>query len=117
MNHAHAHADDSVVVGSAPIHEAPRDSRPPRPGTPTLRPPWYRTITTDQWRVLAAAKAGWMLDAMDFMLYAMAIGELRTYFSINDAMAGLLGTVTLSCRASAGSCSAWSRTVLVERAR
>ena len=32
---------------------------------------------------------------MDFMLYAMAIGELRTYFSINDAMAGLLGTVTL----------------------
>ena len=56
---------------------------------------WYRTITTDQWRVLAAAKAGWMLDAMDFMLYAMAIGELRTYFSINDAMAGLLGTVTL----------------------
>ena len=56
---------------------------------------WYRTITADQWRVLAAAKAGWMLDAMDFMLYAMAIGELRTYFSINDAMAGLLGTVTL----------------------
>jgi len=56
---------------------------------------WYRTITPDQWKILAAAKAGWMLDAMDFMLYAMAIGELRTYFSINDAMAGLLGTVTL----------------------
>ena len=56
---------------------------------------WYRTITADQWRVLVAAKAGWMLDAMDFMLYAMAIGELRTYFSIDDAMAGLLGTVTL----------------------
>ena len=57
--------------------------------------PWYRTITSDQWRVLAAAKLGWMLDAMDFMLYAMAIGQLRTYFGINDAMAGLLGTVTL----------------------
>jgi hypothetical protein len=36
---------------------------------------WYRTITADQWRTLVAAKAGWMLDAMDFMLYAMAIGE------------------------------------------
>jgi MFS family permease len=57
--------------------------------------PWYRAITRDQWRVLAAAKAGWMLDAMDFMLYAMAIGQLRTYFGFNDATAGLLGTVTL----------------------
>ena len=57
--------------------------------------PWYRTITADQWRVLAAAKLGWMLDAMDFMLYAMAIGQLRTYFGFDDATAGLLGTVTL----------------------
>ena len=56
---------------------------------------WYRTITRDQWRALAAGKAGWMLDAMDFMLYAMAIGQLRTYFGFNDATAGLLGTVTL----------------------
>jgi MFS family permease len=57
--------------------------------------PWYRTIRPDQWRVLAAAKLGWMLDAMDFMLYAMAIGQLRTYFGFNDATAGMLGTITL----------------------
>jgi MFS family permease len=57
--------------------------------------PWYRTITRDQWRVLIAAKFGWMLDAMDFMLYAMAIGQLRAYFGFGDATAGLLGTVTL----------------------
>src|SRR5918912_1266494 len=57
--------------------------------------PWYRTVTREQWYVLAAAKAGWMLDAMDFMLYAMAIGQLRTYFGFNDATAGWLGTVTL----------------------
>jgi MFS family permease len=56
---------------------------------------WYRTITRDQWRVLVAAKLGWMLDAMDFMLYAMAIGQLRTYFGFNDATAGMLGTITL----------------------
>jgi MFS family permease len=57
--------------------------------------PWYRTITADQWRVLAAAKVGWMLDAMDFMLYAMALGQLRAYFEFDDATAGFLGTVTL----------------------
>jgi MFS family permease len=61
----------------------------------TASPPWYRTITREQWRVLLAAKFGWMLDAMDFMLYAMAVGQLRAYFGFNDATAGLLGTVTL----------------------
>ncbi len=57
--------------------------------------PWYRTITREQWRVLLAAKFGWMLDAMDFMLYTMAVGQLRTYFGFGDDTAGLLGTVTL----------------------
>src|SRR6185503_1108024 len=57
--------------------------------------PWYRTVTREQWRVLAAAKLGWMLDAMDFMLYAMALGQLRSYFQFDDATAGLLGTATL----------------------
>jgi MFS family permease len=56
---------------------------------------WYRTITADQWRVLLAAKFGWMLDAMDFMLYAMAVGQLRSYFGFDDGTAGILGTVTL----------------------
>ncbi len=56
---------------------------------------WYREITRDQWRALAAAKVGWMLDAMDFMLYAMAVGQLRAYFGFGDATAGLLGTITL----------------------
>ncbi len=63
--------------------------------TPTAAPPWYRTITAEQWRVLAAAKVGWMLDAMDFMLYAMALGQLRAYFEFDDATAGFLGTATL----------------------
>jgi MFS family permease len=57
--------------------------------------PWYREITREQWRVLAAAKFGWMLDAMDFMLYAMAVNQLRTYFGFGDDVAGMLGTVTL----------------------
>ena len=57
--------------------------------------PWYRTVTRQQWRVLLAAKLGWMLDAMDFMLYTMAVGQLRSYFQFGDDVAGMLGTVTL----------------------
>jgi MFS family permease len=64
--------------------------------------PWYRTITREQWRVLIAAKLGWMLDAMDFMLYVMAIGHLKTYFGFSDATAGMLGTITLLTSAAGG---------------
>jgi len=65
----------------------------------SLNQPWYATITRQQWQVLAAAKLGWMLDAMDFMLYAMAIGRLKTYFGFDDATAGMLGTITLATSA------------------
>jgi MFS family permease len=69
----------------------------PFPASATLPPtvPWYRTITREQWRVLAAAKLGWMLDAMDFMLYVVSLNQLRSYFNFNDATAGLLATVAL----------------------
>src|SRR5687768_9242511 len=63
--------------------------------TSSLAGPWYRTVTREQWRVLLAAKLGWMLDAMDFMLYTMAVGQLRSYFGFGDDTAGMLGTVTL----------------------
>lgn len=84
----------------SPVQSA--SSASPVSGVHDRAVPWYRTITADQWRVLTAAKLGWMLDAMDFMLYAMAIGQLRAYFSINDATAGFLGTVTLAMSAVGG---------------
>src|SRR5687767_15314697 len=64
--------------------------------------PWYRTITPDQWRALAAAKLGWMLDAFDFVIYVMAIGRLQAYFGFDASTAGLLGTVTLLVSAAGG---------------
>ena len=69
----------------------------PFPASATVSPavPWYRTITREQWLALAAAKVGWMLDAMDFTLYVVALNQLRSYFGFDDAMAGLLGTVAL----------------------
>jgi MFS family permease len=57
--------------------------------------PWHRTITREQWRVLIAAKFGWMLDAMDFMLYAMALGHIQAHFGFSSDIGGMLGTVTL----------------------
>ena len=62
----------------------------------------YANVSPDAWRALLAAKLGWMVDAMDFMLYAMAIGQLRTYFGFDDATAGLAGTVTLAMSAVGG---------------
>jgi MFS family permease len=69
--------------------------------------PWYRTITPEQWRVLAAAKCGWMLDALDFMLYAMALGQLRAYFDLGDDVAGFLGTATLVMSGAGGLLFGW----------
>lgn len=69
---------------------------------PAGAPPWYRTITPAQWRALAAAKLGWMLDAMDFVIYVMAIGRLQSYFGFDAGTAGLLGTVTLLVSAAGG---------------
>ena len=63
--------------------------------------PWYSDISPDAWRALAA-KLGWMLDAMDFLLYVMAIGQLRAYFGFDSATAGLLGTITLLVSAAGG---------------
>ena len=63
---------------------------------------WYSTISRYQWKILLAAKLGWMLDAMDFMLYAIAVSELTVYFGFSDATAGILGTVALATSAVGG---------------
>jgi MFS family permease len=68
----------------------------------TAATPWYRGISPAQWRALVAAKLGWVLDAMDFLLYVMALGHLKAYFGFDDATAGLLGTITLLVSAGGG---------------
>ena len=50
--------------------------------------PWYRAITAEQWRVLVAAQLGWMLDAMDFVLYVMALHTLQGVFGFGSGTAG-----------------------------
>jgi putative sialic acid transporter len=70
--------------------------------TPPPTPAWYRTITRRQWTTLAAAMMGWMLDAMDFTLYVMALTTLQGEFHFDKDIAGLLATVTLLTSAVGG---------------
>ncbi|MGD1146378.1 MAG: MFS transporter [Thermoanaerobaculaceae bacterium] len=69
----------------------------------TVKPaPWYRTVTPLQWNTLFAAAFGWLLDAMDVMLYAFALTAIRTEFSLSAAAAGALASVTLLTSAIGG---------------
>ena len=65
-------------------------------------PAWYRSVTPLQWRTLAAAMLGWLLDAMDVMLYAFALTAIRTEFSLSAAAAGALASATLLTSAVGG---------------
>lgn len=56
---------------------------------------WYSSVTREQWNVLFAAQLGWMLDAMDVMLYAFALSAIKTEFALDSATAGALASATL----------------------
>jgi MFS family permease len=72
------------------------------PAVAGARGSWLRSLTTMERRVLLAAGLGWMFDSMDFLIYVLAIGRLKSYFGFNDATAGLLGTLTLVSAAVGG---------------
>ena len=76
--------------------------RSPLPGRSTGQR-WYREINPQQWRVLAAAQLGWVLDAMDMLLYSFALTAVRAEFHVSGAMAGVLAAAPLvtSARCSA----------------
>lgn len=68
-------------------------------GSPTA---WYRSVGSRQWKSLIAAQLGWMLDAMDVMLYAFALGTIQREFGLTSAEAGALASVTLVASAFGG---------------
>ena len=68
---------------------------------------WHRDITRLQWRVLIAAQLGWMLDAMDVMLYSFALTAIRAEFHLSSAAAGALGAAPLVTSALGGMLFGW----------
>lgn len=59
-------------------------------------------ITRQMWMSLGGAFAGWTLDAMDWMLLALALPLIRTEFHLTLPQVGLLATLTLGGAAIGG---------------
>ena len=59
-------------------------------------------ISRAQWNTLFAAQAGWMLDAMDAMLYSFALTTLMREFALTSAQAGSVASATLLTAAIGG---------------
>jgi MFS family permease len=56
---------------------------------------WWREAGPVERRALVAGTAGWMLDGMDVMLYAFALGSIQQEFGLTGGQAGALASVTL----------------------
>src|SRR5205085_10904953 len=54
------------------------------------------------WRALFAAQLGWMLDAMDFLLFTFAIIPIQEEFLAKSSTMGLLTSVALFAAAIGG---------------
>jgi SHS family lactate transporter-like MFS transporter len=64
--------------------------------------PCYREVTGDQWRAFFAAYLGWLLDGFDFTIITFLLVDIQRSFTVNSALAGALGTVTLMFRLAGG---------------
>jgi SHS family lactate transporter-like MFS transporter len=69
---------------------------------PSAVGPSWRELTGDQWRAFFAAFFGWMMDAFDFSIMTFILIDIQKSFTVDRALAGLLGTVTLAMRLVGG---------------
>jgi MFS family permease len=58
-------------------------------------PPTATPITPQQKRALIAACLGWMLDAMDVLLYSLVLGAVQKDLGLSSSTSGLLVSLTL----------------------
>ncbi len=65
-------------------------------------PPWYRQVTREQWKAFWATFLGWMLDGFDFTILTFILIDIQNSFTVDRALAGALGTVTLMFRLVGG---------------
>lgn len=72
---------------------------------------WYSELSTTEKRTIWACWAGWVLDAMDLMIYAMVMPVLIKLWSMTNQEAGLLATSALVSSAIGG----WITGMLCDR--
>src|SRR5512134_627983 len=64
--------------------------------------PWYRQVSASEWKTFLTTFTAWTLDAFDFTILTFVLIDIQESFSVNRALAGLLGTVTLLFRTVGG---------------
>src|ERR1700716_3076737 len=68
---------------------------------------WPRDTTADERQTLVAGGLGWMLDAMDVMLYSLVLVFLMREFAMDTRTAGFLNSLTLVASAIGGLLFGW----------
>src|ERR1700732_2539437 len=63
---------------------------------------WPRDTTAAERQTLVAGGLGWMLDAMDVMLYSLVLVFLMRAFAMDTRTAGFLNSLTLLASATGG---------------
>jgi SHS family lactate transporter-like MFS transporter len=63
---------------------------------------WYRDVTRTQWKAFIGAYLGWVLDGFDFTILTFLLVDIQRSFTIDKALAGALGTITLIFRVAGG---------------
>lgn len=63
---------------------------------------WWTSATPHARKALIAGGAGWMLDGMDVMLYALALTTIKDDFKLTAAQSGLIASATLLASAFGG---------------
>jgi MFS family permease len=63
---------------------------------------WPAHVSTAERRSLIAGGLGWMLDAMDVMLYSLVLSHLMRELGMEKGTAGLLNSLTLLASATGG---------------
>src|ERR1700733_11103155 len=79
----------------------------PKPSAPPRLFSWPSDTTAAERRTLVAGGLGWMLDAMDVMLYSLVLAFLMREFAMDTRTAGFLNSLTLVASAIGGVGFGW----------
>src|SRR5258705_9586223 len=63
---------------------------------------WYRDVTPAQWKAFIGCYLGWMLDGFDFTILTFLLVDIQRSFTVDKALVGSLGTITLIFRVAGG---------------
>jgi SHS family lactate transporter-like MFS transporter len=63
---------------------------------------WFRDVTRVQWKAFVGCYLGWVLDGFDFTILTFLLVDIQRSFTVDKALVGSLGTITLIFRVAGG---------------